>query len=187
MDTILVVCYSYTGTALRLAELLSSHHGWPLGRITDEAPRAGGAGTLRCVLDSLLRRRPRIRYEGPDPGDFRTVVLLAPIWMYRLAGPMRSFLTEHREQLRRVAVICTLASGGASNALAEVARLLGHAPVASASFLQREVEDGTCTGRLLAFGDTLQPGAAAAQPPRRAVAALAPAGVAGRQHPSTQP
>lgn len=158
MDTILVVCYSYTGTTRRLAELLSSHHGWPLGQVSDTEPRAGGTGTLRCVLDSLLRRHPAIRYEGPDPGDYRTVVLLAPVWMYRLAGPMRSFIAQHRDQLRHVAVICTMASGGGTNALGEVARLLGQAPLASACFLQREVDDGSCTGRLLAFGEALRPG-----------------------------
>lgn len=164
MDTILVVCYSYTGTALRLAQLLASHNGWPLGRITDKDPRAGGAGTWRCVLDSLLRRRPRIRYEGPDPGDFRTVVLLAPVWMYGLASPMRSFVARHRDRLQRVAVVCTMNSGGGTHALAEVTRLLGHAPVASACFLQREVEDGSCTGRLLALGEQLRGGAGVARP-----------------------
>lgn len=158
MDTILVVCYSYTGTARRVAELLSSHHGWPLGEVTDARPRAGVTGLVRCLLDSLLRRRPLIRYRGPDPGDYRTVVLVAPIWAYHLAGPMRSFIAENADQVRRVAVICTMGSEGASNAFAEVARLLGRAPVASASFLQREVDDGSCTGRLLVFGDALQPG-----------------------------
>lgn len=162
MDTILLVCYSYTGTTRRLAELLASHHGWPLGQVIDAKPRMGGWGTLRCVVESLLHRRPPIRYEGPDPGDFRTVVLLAPVWMYRLASPMRSFIAQHRQALRRVAVVCTMGSGGGSNALMEVGHLLGQAPVASAWFLQREVDDGSCTGRALAFGDTLQPGSSAA-------------------------
>ena len=79
MDSILVVCYSYTGVSRRAAQLLSSHHGWPLGEIADARPR----GTWRCVLDSLLRRRPEIHYRGPDPGDFRTVVLVAPSFATR--------------------------------------------------------------------------------------------------------
>ena len=157
MNRVLVVCYSYTGTARRAAQLLCSHYGWPLGEVRDAAPR----GTLRCVLDSLLRRRPAIRYEGPDPRDFDTVVLVAPIWMYRLAAPMRTFVAHRRNQLPRVAVIATMNAGGAINAYAEVAHLLGHAPVASAAFLQREIEDGSATTRLLGFGDALDAGAAA--------------------------
>lgn len=161
MDSILVVSYSFTGVSRRAAQLLASHHGWPLGEILDERPR----GSLRCGLDSLLRRKPAIRYDGPDPGDFRTVVLVSPIWMYRLAGPMRSFVAAHRDALRRVAVVSTMGSAGASNAVAEIAHLLGHAPIHSAAFLQREVEDGSCTARLVAFGDELQPGSTATQHP----------------------
>jgi hypothetical protein len=162
MDSILVVSYSYTGISRRAAQLLCSHHGWPLGEITDVKSR----GSWRCVLDSLLRRRPEIRYQGPDPGDFRTVVLVAPIWMYRLAGPMRSFVFRHKEALRRVAVISTMNAGGASNAVGEIAHLLGHGIVAADAFTGREIEDGSGTARLLAFGDALLPGSASSQPVR---------------------
>jgi hypothetical protein len=164
MDTILVVCYSYTGVSRKVAQRLSSQEGWQLGTILDESPRSA----MRCALDSLLRRRPAVRYEGPSPGDFRTVVLVSPIWVYRLAGPMRSFIAAHRDALQRVAVISTMGSSGASNAVAEVARLLGHAPVLSAAFTQRAIEDGSCIPALLAFGDRLQPPTAspAAQPPQ---------------------
>lgn len=169
MARTLVVCYSHTGTARRAAELLCSHHGWALGEVRDPAPR----DTLRCVLDSLLRRRPAIRYEGPDPRLFDTVVLVAPIWMYRLAAPMRTFVVDHRDHLPRVAVIATMNAGGATNAFAEVAHLLGHAPVACAAFLQREIDDGSGTTRLLELGDALDAGSTgrpAAQPARIAPA-----------------
>ena len=165
MDSVLVVCYSNTGTTRRVAELLCSHHGWPMGEITEKRSRAGAAGTLRCVLDSLFRRRPAIRYQGPDPDDFHTVVLLSPIWVYSLAGPMRSFVTSHRGALRRVAVILTMGSAGASNAIAEIAHVLGHSPILVDAFTTRQVEDGSAATRLQAFGDRLIPPTTATQVP----------------------
>jgi hypothetical protein len=159
MDTILVVCYSYTGVTRRLAQLLCSHHGWPLGEVLDERPRAGASGTWRCVVDSLLRRHPEVRYFGPDPDDFHTVVLMSPIWAWRLAGPMRTFVTTRRAVLRHVAVISTMGSGGASNAIAEIAHVLGRPPILADAFTTREIEDGSGTARLIAFGDRLRPGA----------------------------
>lgn len=164
MDSILVISYSYTGVSRRAAEILSSQHGWPLGRIVED----GSRGTLRCVLDSLLRRHPRIRYEGPHPGHFRAVVLVSPIWAYRLAGPMRTFVRDYRNLLPRVAVVSTMGSGGASNAVAEIAAILGHPPVATEAFTQQEVEDGSGTTRLLAFADGLQPGSTSTQRPLQA-------------------
>ncbi|HSV84915.1 MAG TPA: flavodoxin [Ramlibacter sp.] len=162
MDTILVVSYSYTGVSRCAAKLLCSQEGWPHGEIVDTAPR----GTLRCVLDSLLRRHPSIRYQGPEPADFRTVVLVSPIWAYRLAGPMRTFVRDRREALRRVAVVTTMGSGGASNAVKEIAAILGHPPIDAVAFTQLELEDGTATTRLLAFGQQLLPESTAKQRPR---------------------
>lgn len=164
MDSILVVNYSYTGVSRRAAQLLCTQHGWPLGHIKEVR---GERDTWRCVFDSLLRRRPQVHYHGPDPGDFHTVVLVSPIWMYRLAGPMRSFVAGRKEALRRVAVISTMNSGGASNAVGEIAHLLGHGVVDAAAFTAREIEDGSGTARLLAFGDALQPGSTASQPVHR--------------------
>lgn len=172
MDSILVVCYSYSGTTRRLAQLLCSHHGWPLGEIVEEHARAGAAGTWRCVLDSILKRQPAVRYQGPDPEDFHTVVLMSPIWMYRLAGPMRSFIASHRDALRRVAVISTMGSGGATNAVQEISQMLGRAPILAEAFTTREIEDGSGTSRLDAFGDRLMPGSAQHQQVFRPAAAV---------------
>ena len=116
---------------------LTVRAGTPLGEIADARPR----GTWRCVLDSLLRRRPEIHYRGPDPGDFRTVVLVSPIWMYRLAGPMRTFVQREKDAIRRVAVISTMNSGGASNALAEIATAAEFDHVVVNDDLDAAVED----------------------------------------------
>lgn len=166
MDTVLVISYSYTGTSRRLAQLMCSQQGWPLGEIADAHSRSGASGTLRCVLDSLLRRCPPVRYEGPDPADFRTVVLVSPIWMYRLAAPMRSFVAHRRDSLHRVAVISTMGSRGAVNAVAEIGALLRRPPILAAAFTQREVEDGSCAEKLQAFGDALVPESTQSQPVR---------------------
>lgn len=166
MDSILIVCYSYTGNSRRAAETLAAQRGWPLGEISDAATRRGA---LRCVLDSLLRRKPAVSYRGPDPGSYRTVVLVSPIWAYRLAGPMRSFVAERREDLRRVAVVSMMGSGGASNAVAEVARMLGRAPVLAAAITAREIADGSFTSRLLEFSEELLPGSAQRQKPHPSV------------------
>jgi hypothetical protein len=164
MDSILVVCYSFTGISRRAAEFLCAEHGWPLGTIRDAHARSGGAGYVRCLLDSFLRRRPATDYDGPDPGDFRSVVLVSPIWAYRLAGPMRSFVAAHRASLHRVAVLSTMGSGGASNAVAEVAHLLGHAPIHADALAQRDFQDGSWTGRLRAFGEAVLPASTQTQP-----------------------
>jgi flavodoxin len=156
MDRILVVVYSHTGTSRRLAQLLCSQfQSWQLGTIVEERTRAGAIGTLRCLLDSLLRRRPRIRYEGPDPADFDMVALVSPIWAGRLAGPMRSFVVAQRQCLKQVAVVSVMGQKGAPSALAEVARVIGRTPAFAMAFTAREIDDGSCAAHVQALGQAL--------------------------------
>lgn len=151
-DRTLIVCYSNTGTSRRVADLLASKFQWQSGEVSETRSRAGGAGLLRCITDSLFRRHPAIRYEGPAPQAFDIVVLIAPIWLYRLAGPMRTFVHDHAAGLRRVAVISVMGGRGATNAFAEIDQLLGRPPELSTSFTAHEVDDGSYSSGLEVFG-----------------------------------
>ncbi|APW37263.1 flavodoxin [Rhodoferax koreense] len=166
MRKTLVVFYSSTGTCRRLAQLLNTQFGWPLGEIREPHVRVGLRGVLRCVADSWLSREPPIRYEGPALRDFDAVVLLAPIWLYRLAGPMRSFIASHGAELRHYAVLSVMGGRGAPNAVAEIGALTGRAPLLSMAFTSREVDDGSCVARLPAFAAAVE-GAATADTPLR--------------------
>jgi hypothetical protein len=169
MSKVLVIAYSYTGTSRQLSRVMCAQQNWPLGEVTDAIARSGAWGTWRCLLDSWLRRRPPIHYTGPDPRRFDAVVLVAPIWAYRLAGPMRSFVAMRHDDLPPFAVVSVLGSRGAANAVAEIARLSGRTPLLSAAFVTREVEDGSCAARLRAFGQAVAAAAMDREPVRPAV------------------
>ncbi|MBL0419019.1 flavodoxin [Ramlibacter sp. AW1] len=167
MDTVLVVAYSLTGTSRRLADSVCARQQWPLGLVTDARPRTGALGTLRCVVDSLMGRDPAIRYHGPDPGDFHTLLLVAPVWMSRLAAPMRSFLVQQAGSVHHVAVLLTMGSGGADHVFLEIERLIGRAPVLKAAFRASDVRAGAADAPALAIAESLRGTA------RRAVPATA--------------
>ncbi len=166
MSKVLVVFYSRTGTSRQLATTLAALKAWAAGEIVDAR---AGRGDWRCVLDSLLTRRPRIRYQGPPPEQFETVVLVAPIWMYRLAGPMRSFVAQYRQSLRTVAVVTSMGGRGAPNAVAEIARILGRSPVLTAAFTDRDVQSGQCASQLKGFADAVEKTVKDGEPLRPAV------------------
>jgi hypothetical protein len=155
MSKVLVVAYSYTGTSLQLAKRLCGLQGWTLGQIEEVAPRRGALGTWRCVLDSLFRRHPKVDYFGPLSARFDAVVLVSPIWMTRLAGPMRSFVARYKAQLQDFAVVSVMGSRGAPNAVAEIGGITGRSPLLTTAFTSREVEDGSGDPRLRAFAQAL--------------------------------
>lgn len=155
-NNVLVVVYSYTGTSLGVAKLMCSQQKWALASIEEVRPRSGAWGSWRCVLDSCLRRHPPVRYKGPPPGDFDAVVLVSPIWAWRLAGPMRTFVSLERARLPDVAVVSVMGGRGAENAAAEISDILGRAPIMTTAVTTREAEDGSCAARLQAFGAAVQ-------------------------------
>ncbi|QEI05823.1 flavodoxin [Pigmentiphaga aceris] len=158
MSKILIVMYSRTGTCRGLATRLSRQQGWPLGEISDadaSPSRASKRGTWQCLLDSWRRREPPIRYDGPRPAEFDIVVTVSPIWLYRLAGPMRSFLAEHRVQLRQLAVVSVMGKRGAPNALAEITRLTNRRPVAELAIAKHELDEESVDRKLTPFATKL--------------------------------
>ena len=163
MDSILVVVYSETGLARQVARQLNAERGWPVGEIHDLRSHPETPGVLRPLLDSLLHRDAPIAYQGPDPGDFRTVVIVTPMLAGRVPAAMRAFLSHHREQLRRVAIVSILKSDDAVSAVPEVAQLLGHAPIHNATFTAAELEGEGGAGHVRDFGDFLQPRSTAVQ------------------------
>lgn len=148
MRNVLVVVYSNTGTSRMLAQRLCAEQGWPMAEIEEASGRAGWQGLLRCLLDSALRRRPKIRYEGPSVDDFEAVVLVFPIWAGRLAGPMRSFAAQMASRIRHYALLSVMGRRGAAHAGAELEDIVGRPPLLSAAFTTAQVQDGSCAARL---------------------------------------
>ena len=171
MDSMLVVAYSETGLSRQVARQLNTEHGWPVGEIHDLRSHPETPGVLRPLLDSLLHRGAPIAYDGPEPGDFRTVVIVTPMLAGHLPAAMRAFLEHHREQLRRVAILSILKSEDAVSAVPEIARLLGHAPIHNAALTAAELEGEGGPARVSAFGDFLQPRSTAVQLPETGLSA----------------
>lgn len=150
MKKVLVVVYSLTGNSRRLAKRLCSQRGWQMAEIVETRPRSGPLGILRCVLDSLFRRQPAIRYDGPFAKNFDAVILVSPIWVGRLAGPMRSFVTRRRDHLPEVGVISVMGGPGEPDAPAEVRDLIDKPLILDAAVTAREIDDGISVDRVLA-------------------------------------
>ncbi|MBG9390047.1 flavodoxin family protein [Caenimonas aquaedulcis] len=157
MGSTLIVFYSLTGNSRRLGQLLAAQTGWPVGEVLEERPRtAGASGYLRCAVDSLFHRSPEVRYQGPEPSDFANVVLVAPIWAGRIAGPMRSFARAYGSRLQRIALLTTMGGRGGSNAVAEIGRVAGRDPVLAEVVTAQEVQDGSCAQAVEAFAKAVE-------------------------------
>jgi flavodoxin len=151
MSKVLLVHYSRSGYTASLAGEIADMTGWDRDEIKDVSPRAGNWGAVRCIRDVLLHLRPAIKTGGKDPAAYDLVVLMAPVWMRRLAAPMRSYLRQHRGKFKQLAYACTYGGKGAERAAAEVATLSGKPLKAMLAVTSFELEQADYRSRLDEF------------------------------------
>jgi flavodoxin len=151
MSKVLLVHYSRSGYTASLAGEIAAMTGWDRDEIKDVNPRPGNWGAARCVLDVLLHLRPAIKTGGKDPAAYDLVVLMAPVWMRRLAAPMGSYLRQNQGKFKQVAYACTYGGSGAQQAAAEVAALSGKPLKATLAVTAFELEQADYRSRLDEF------------------------------------
>ena len=156
MSDNLIVYYSRSGTARQVAEVIAIHTGWVLAEVRDRTPRAGLSGDVRCVLDMVFHRMPAYEYVGPKLDACRNVVVVAPVWLGRLAAPMRSFLHDHAPFPGTLSAVCVMAARGGFRAEEDIVRLTGKTPEPALALRQRDVQSGEAMDSLEAFATALR-------------------------------
>lgn len=138
----LVVVYSRTGWTRRVGEEIARECGAELRVIEDVNSRRGLFGYWRSIQDARKARQPAIKPMSLDLRPYDLVILGAPVWAGHMAAPMRSFIQRYKQELRRVAVFCTMRGSGADRALAEMAQALGRSPVARLALRDSDIKKG---------------------------------------------
>ena len=126
----LIVFYSLSGHTRTLARAIQDASGSSIEEILERRARAGIAGEVGALLDSLLVRSPSILPMASDPADFDLLVLGGPVWAGRIAAPVRSYARQFGARAKRVAFFSTFDSDGAAAAFQELANVCGKRPEA---------------------------------------------------------
>ena len=103
----LIISYSLTGNndklAVGLARSLAAEH----VRVRETKPRAMGT----IAFDILFNRTPRVEAPMPESPEYDLIVFVGPVWMGKIASPLRSCMRRCRPAVREYAFLSI--SGGA--------------------------------------------------------------------------
>jgi flavodoxin len=138
----LVLYYSRSGNTRRVAEAIASVHGWAIEPLVEPISRQGRIGYLRSAAGSLLGSSGHLEPLTHDLGKYDLVVLGGPIWFFGMSVPVRSFLEQHRDQLRDVAFFLTCGGAGEVRAFAQMERALQRSPSGRLVVLERQINQG---------------------------------------------
>ena len=106
-DGILVVYYSRTGKSEIFAQALSAHLATDILKITDRKNRSGALGFMLSALDSIRGAAADIEPPHIDVNPYKVIVLVSPIWNWKLCTPIRTFIDKNNLQGKKVLVVTT--------------------------------------------------------------------------------
>ena len=112
MSYTLCVYYSRTGSTEKLMREISQELGCELVRLEDGVDRSGLKGWLRSGMQAMARKLPPVKpFRTVLPlSAYELVIIGTPVWAGRCSAPVRSFLMEYGEDIRRAAYVITRGS-----------------------------------------------------------------------------
>jgi len=139
----LVVFYSGAGRTRRIAHEIARSAGADIEDLQFRVPpREGWRGYLHSVFDAVGRHRPALAPLEYAPEGYELCIVGTPIWSWRMASPVRSWLAAHAGRLRKVAFFCTMSTSGAPTVFREMSNVARQRPVAMLSLTGARVEAG---------------------------------------------
>lgn len=148
---ILVVYYSRTDLTRRVALKLATALGADVEELIDTNKRAGALGYLMAGRDAIQKKLVRIEALRYNPADYDLVLIGTPTWAYTMACAVRTYLTSNGSAIKQVAFFATHDSDGGSQAIRQMADLVGQAPRAELVLTSKEAAQDNYAEKLQAF------------------------------------
>ena len=104
----IVLFFSRSGNAERIAGKLAAELGCGTARISDDMKWKGFIGFMKGGFYSLTGRTTNVSVEGdPDVSKYDDVILVAPLWAGGIAPAGYSYLMKEKENIKSLAVLIT--------------------------------------------------------------------------------
>jgi len=156
MTKYLVIFYSLSGnTGLVAAKIAALLHG-DSERILKKEPYEGFLGYMRAATHAVTGHRPPIETPKWSPKDYDLVVIAGPIWMGRIAPPVKSYLDRFQGRFKNIAFCVTHGGSSPAKSFHQMQDLSGTSPVATLSVTAKEVVDRDYDPKVRSFVKTLE-------------------------------
>lgn len=147
----LVVYYSRTGNTRTIGEATAKGLNADLDEIVDLKKRSGPFGWLRAGYDSGRRKITRISVKK-DPESYDIVVVGTPIWNNNMTPAVRTYLTDHNLNGRKLAFFCTGAGSNFKNTIEGMKSLVPESViVGTLGISKKELESATYMEKIETF------------------------------------
>jgi len=147
----LVAYYSRTGRTRKVAETLARLLSADVEEISDVSNRSGLIGYLKAGRDASLNQLTKLKPLIKDPSSYDLVVVGTPIWAWNVSPPVRTYLTENKDKIRKVAFYCTMGGSSDGKAFKSMEEACGMAPATTLALTELEASSKDLEAKLARF------------------------------------
>jgi flavodoxin len=153
----LVIYYSNSGYTKKLAKEIARNLNCDIEEIKTTVSYSGFFGYQRALLQAILKRVPKIKKLKHNPADYDLVIVGGPVWGGAVSGPIRSFLTTHRDNLNNTAFFLTQGGQyGRGQVFDQMEQVSGKSPLAYLAVTDKELSNGVFKDKISFFLSELQ-------------------------------
>jgi flavodoxin len=152
----LVVFYSRTGTTKRVGEAIAQKLNAEMEEIKDTIDRSGAKGYLISGRDAMRRKLTQLEPFKSNLNDYDLIIIGTPVWGWNMSAPVRTFITEQKDNLKKVALFCTLGGSGDKRTFLEMEEIIGKKPETTLKLLTKEVAENNFSSAVEKFADDLK-------------------------------
>lgn len=153
---ILIVYYSRTGVTKKVAEILQQKLNCDSEEIISVKDRKGPIGYMISGREAMQGTLAEIKPIISNPADYELVIVGTPVWAFTMSSPTRTFLTEQKDKLKKVAFLVTMGGSGQEKTYKKMAEIIGQQPIATLDLKTEEVVKGKAEERINEFVRKLQ-------------------------------
>ena len=152
----LVVFYSRTGTTKKVGEALAIKLGADIEEIKDIVNRSGAKGYLLSGRDAMRRKLTTLEPQNKNTAEYDLVVIGTPVWAWNMSAPIRTYITERKDDFKKVAFFCTMGGSGNEGTFSEMAEVIGKQPLGKLALKTVQVVKNEFVEKLENFTNTLK-------------------------------
>jgi flavodoxin len=110
--------------------------------IIDRKGRKGPLGFMSAGRDAQKKKLTEIGPAQKDPARYDLVIIGTPIWGSNLSCAARTYISQNKAKLKKVAFFCTAGGGLNCSAFKDMEELCGKKPRATLELSSEEVASG---------------------------------------------
>lgn len=134
-----IIFYSRDGTTRKLAEHLKKRLKCDIEELIDKKERKGPINYIKSGRDALKELKTELEKTKLDLAKYDLIVLGSPNWANNMAPAIRTYIEDHKQDLKKIACISTRGGSSPGKVNEKMAKLAGKKPIATLDLTTKEV------------------------------------------------